>query len=433
MFFEPELEKMKLEDLKSLQERRLRKVVKYCYQKIPMYRRRFKESNITPEDIKSLEDLPKIPLTVKDDLREHYPYGIRAVPLNKIVRFHASSGTTGKPTIVSYTPKDIETWSRLMARGIATAGVTKEDILQIAYGYGLFTGGLGFHYGAEMLGVTVIPASAGGTKRQIMLMRDMGTTALACTPSYSLYLAEVAEEGGLDPRADFKLKTGIFGAEPWSESTRKKIEETLDLKAIDVYGLSEIFGPGVSMECEYQKGLHIWGDHFIVETIDPETGEIIESGKRGELVFTTLTREAMPLLRYRTRDISVVDEEECECGRYHPRMLRVQGRSDDMLIIRGVNVFPSQVEHVLMKLPEVGGNYQIIVDRDVLDKLMVKVEVTEEAFSDKLDDMLRLQRKIEAELASVLNVSAKIELVEYGSIPRSEGKAVRVVDLRKEM
>ncbi|MFQ6051555.1 MAG: phenylacetate--CoA ligase family protein [Candidatus Hydrothermarchaeota archaeon] len=432
MYFEPELEKMRLEDIKNLQEERLKKVVKYCYQKIPMYRRKFKECGIDPDDIKGLNDLSKIPFTVKDDLRAHYPYGIQAVPLSEIVRFHASSGTTGKPTVVSYTRKDIETWSRLMARGLVTAGVTKEDILQISYGYGLFTGGLGFHYGAELLGCKIIPASAGGTKRQVTLMRDMGSTALACTPSYSLYLAEVAKEEGVDPKKDLKLRIGIFGAEPWSEAARKKIEDALNLTAIDVYGLSEIWGPGVAMECEEQRGLHVWGDHFIAEIIDPETGEILESGERGELVFTTLTREAVPLLRFRSRDISVIDEEECACGRYHPRMLRVQGRSDDMLIIRGVNVFPSQIEQVLMKIPGIGENYQIIVDKDILDRLLVKVEVTEETFSDKLDDLIKFEKKVESELEDVLGVSTEVELVEPGSIPRSEGKAVRVIDLRKE-
>ncbi len=296
MFFEPELEKMKFEDIKNLQEERLRKVVRYCYQKIPMYKKKFKDRNLEPEDIKDLNDLKKIPFTVKDDLRAHYPYGIQAVPLSEIVRFHASSGTTGTPTVVSYTQKDINTWSRLMARGIATAGVTKDDILQISYGYGLFTGGLGFHYGAELLGCKIIPASAGVTKRQITLMRDMGSTVIACTPSYSLYLAEVAKEEGIDPIEDFKLRIGIFGAEPWSEPARKKIEEVLDLLAIDVYGLSEIWGPGVAMECEEQRGLHIWGDHFIAEIIDPETGEVLERVESGELVFTTWTRETMPLL-----------------------------------------------------------------------------------------------------------------------------------------
>jgi phenylacetate-CoA ligase len=434
MYYEKELETLSQEKLRDLQEERLRKTVRRCYEKIPMYRRRFKEKGLSPDDIKSLDDLQKIPFTVKDDLRDHYPYGILARPLQEIVRFHSSSGTTGIPTVVGYTKKDIQTWSRIMARGIATAGVTSEDIIQVAYGYGLFTGGLGFHYGAEELGATVVPAGGGitPTKRQITIMKDMKTTVLCCTPSYSLYIAEEARKEGIDPRKDFSLRIGIFGAEPWSEGTRKKIEEALNLKAIDVYGLSEIWGPGVGMECEYQKGLHVWADHFIMEVIDPDTGEVLEPGKKGELVFTTLTRDATPLLRYRSRDISVVDEEECECGRTHPRMLRVMGRSDDMLIIRGVNVFPSQVEQVLMGIPGVGENYQIVVDRDILDKLLVRVEVTKEAASDKLSDMVELQKKIEEELSAALNVGAKVELVEYGNIPRSVGKAQRVIDLRQD-
>jgi len=432
MFFEPEFEKMRADEIKKLQEERLKKIVRYCYENVAFYRKKFKEAKIAPEDIKSLDDLDKIPFTVKDDLREHYPYGILAVPLKDVVRFHASSGTTGKPTVVSYTKEDIETWSRIMARCIATAGVTSEDILQNAYGYGLFTGGLGFHYGAEMLGTSVIPISGGGTKRQVMLLRDMKATVLTCTPSYALYISEVAKEMGVDPRKDFNLKIGIFGAEPWSEGLRKKIEDALDLRAHDIYGLSEIYGPGVGIECEEQNGLHIWGDHFIAEIIDPKTGERVDEGEKGELVLTTLTRVAMPMLRYRTRDITILTEEECECGRAHPRMLRVLGRSDDMLIIRGVNVFPSQIEHVLMQIPEVGENYQIVVDRDVLDKLLVKVEVTEKVFSDKLADLLALEKKIERELKEVLNVYAKVELVSPGSIPRTPGKAKRIIDLRKD-
>jgi len=432
MYFEPEMEKMNIEEIKKLQGERLKRVVRYCYDNVPLYKRRFKENKLTPDDIKKLEDISKIPFTEKDDLREHYPYGIRAVPLEKVVRFHASSGTTGKATVVSYTEKDVDTWSRLMARGIATAGATKDDIIQIAYGYGLFTGGLGFHYGAELLGCSVIPASAGNTKRQITLMHDMKSTILCCTPSYSLYLAESVKAEGMDPKKDLSLRIGIFGAEPWSDATRKKIEDALDIIAIDVYGLSEIWGPGVSMECEEQCGGHIWGDHFIAETIDPATGEVLGPGERGELVFTTLTREAMPILRYRTRDISVLDEQECACGRGHPRMLRIQGRSDDMLKIRGVRVFPSQVEHVLMGVDGVGENYQIIVDSDILDRLMVRVELTEKTFSDRLEDLMGLEKKISSELNAVLGVSAKVELVEHGTIPRSEGKAKRIIDLRKD-
>ncbi len=434
MFFEKEIETMPLERLKRLQEERLRKVVQYCYENVPMYKKRFDEKGLKPEDIKGLKDLHKIPFTVKDDLRDHYPYGILARPLSQIVRFHSSSGTTGIPTVVAYTKKDIETWSRIMARGLVCAGGTPEDIIQVAYGYGLFTGGLGLHFGCEELGAATIPAAGGmtPTKKQLTILKDMKSTIICCTPSYALYLAEEAKKEGLDPEKDFYLRLGILGAEPWSEATRKKIEKALDMKAMDIFGLSEIWGPGVGMECEYQDGLHIWADHFIMEVIDPETGEVLPPGEKGELVFTTLTREAMPLLRYRTRDISVVSEEPCRCGRTHPRMMRIMGRSDDMLIIRGVNVFPSQVEHVLMKIPGIGDNYQIIVDRDILDTLKVKVEVTEETFSDKMKDMVALQRRVQEELAAVLNVGAKVELVEPGSIPRSPGKAVRVVDLRKE-
>ncbi len=431
--FEREIETMPLKELRELQLERLKATVKYCYENVPFYRKKFKEAQLKPEDIKSLDDLAKIPFTVKDDLRDHYPYGILAKPLREVVRFHSSSGTTGIPTVVGYTKKDISTWAKIMARGLATAGVTSEDIVQVAYGYGLFTGGLGFHYGCEELGAATIPAGGGitPTKRQIQILKDMKSTVLCCTPSYALYLAEEAKKEGLEPEKDFSLRIGIFGAEPWSEATRKKIEKALDLRAHDVYGLSEIWGPGVGMECEAREGLHVWADHFIMEVIDPESGEVLEPGEKGELVFTTLTREAMPLLRYRTRDISVVDEEPCECGRTHPRMLRVLGRSDDMLIIRGVNVFPSQVEHVLMRIPGIGDNYQIIVDRDILDVLKVKVEVTPEMFSDKLAELEALRRRVEEELAAVLNVSAKVELVEPGTIPRTPGKAQRVVDLRK--
>ncbi len=431
--FEHRMETMPLKELKELQLERLKATVRYCYENVPFYRKKFKEAQLRPEDIKSLDDLAKIPFTVKDDLRDHYPYGILAKPLKEVVRFHSSSGTTGTPTVVGYTKKDISTWAKIMARGLATAGVTSDDIVQVAYGYGLFTGGLGFHYGCEELGAATIPAGGGitPTKRQIQILKDMHSTVLCCTPSYALYLAEEARKEGIEPERDFSLRTGIFGAEPWSEATRKKIEKALDLRAHDVYGLSEIWGPGVGMECEAREGLHVWSDHFIMEVIDPESGEVLGPGEKGELVFTTLTREAMPLLRYRSRDISVVDEEPCSCGRTHPRMLRVLGRSDDMLIIRGVNVFPSQVEHVLMRIPGIGDSYQIIVDRDILDVLRVRVEVTPEMFSDKLAELEALRRRVEEELAAVLSVSARVELVEPGTIPRTPGKAQRVVDLRK--
>ena len=432
MYWDKENETLKKEKLVKLQEERLKKIVRYCYENVAFYRKKFKEAKIAPEDIKSLDDLDKIPFTVKDDLRNAYPLGMLAVPRSEIIRIHASSGTTGKPTIVAYTRKDIETWSELMARVLTSVGITKHDTMQLIYNYAFFTGGLGFHYGAERIGATVIPSGVGNTKKQILTMRDLEVTAFSSTPSYALYIAEYAEkELGIDI-SEFKLRVGVFGAEPWSEGLRKKIEDAYGIEAYDNYGLSELCGPGVSVECSERQGLHVWSDHFIVEVIDPETGEKLDEGKKGELVFTTLTKEAMPLLRYRTRDISMLFEEECACGRTHPRIARIHGRSDDMLIIRGVNVFPSQIEHVLMQIPEVGENYQIVVDRDVLDKLLVKVEVTEKVFSDKLADLLALEKKIERELKEVLNVYAKVELVSPGSIPRTPGKAKRIIDLRKD-
>jgi phenylacetate-CoA ligase len=431
--FEPELEKMKPEAITKLQNERLRKMVRYAYENVPFYKRKFKEVGIEPDHIKSSEDIHKVPFTVKDDLREHYPYGILAVPRERIVRFHASSGTTGIPTVVGYTRKDLETWSRLMARTIACPGVRKGDIMQNIYGYGLFTGGLGFHYGAELLGVSVIPTSTGNTKRQLKMLKDMKSTALACTPSYALYLSEAAEEEGYYPKEDFNLKHGLFGAEAWSEEARKKIQDNLGLGAYDCYGLSELYGPGVAMECEYQNGLHIWTDEFLVETIDPETGEVLEPGKKGELVFTMLTREAMPLLRYRTRDLAAISQEECECGRYHARIMRVSGRSDDMLIIGGVNVFPSQIEEVLFKTPELGDQYQIFVDRIKLDKMTIKVELSPEASKDDKLNREALKKKITEKLVAVITIKPRIELLEPKTIPRSVGKAVRVVDLRKNL
>jgi phenylacetate-CoA ligase len=430
--FEPEIEKMKPEAIAELQNKRLRKMVRYAYENVPFYKKKFKEAGIEPDRIKSSEDLRKVPFTVKDDLREHYPYGILAVPRENIVRFHASSGTTGIPTVVGYTKKDIETWSRLMARTIACPGVKKGDIMQNVYGYGLFTGGLGFHYGAELLGVSVIPTSAGNTKRQLKMLKDMKATVLACTPTYSLYLSEAAEDEGYSPKEDFALKFGLFGAEAWSEEARKKIQDSLGLGAYDCYGLSELYGPGVAMECESQNGLHIWTDEFLVETIDPESGEVLEPGKKGELVFTMLTREAMPLLRYRTRDLAAISQEECECGRYHARIMRVSGRSDDMLIIGGVNVFPSQIEEVLFKTPELGDQFQIFVDREKLDKMTIKVELSLEASNDDKLNREGLKKKIMEELVAVITVRPRIELIEPKTIPRSVGKAVRVVDLRKD-
>ncbi len=431
--FEPEIEKMKPEAILKIQNERLKKMVRYAYENVPFYKKKFKESGIEPDHIKSSEDLHKVPFTVKNNLREHYPYGILAVPRERIVRFHASSGTTGIPTVVGYTKKDIETWSRLMARTIACPGVKKGDIMQNVYGYGLFTGGLGFHYGAEFLGVSVIPTSAGNTKRQLKMLKDMKATVLACTPTYALYLSEAAEDEGYAPKEDFALKYGLFGAEAWSEEARKKIQDSLGLGAYDCYGLSELYGPGVAMECEHQNGLHIWTDEFLVETIDPESGEVLEPGKKGELVFTMLTREAMPLLRYRTRDLAAISHEECKCGRYHARIMRVSGRSDDMLIIGGVNVFPSQIEEVLFKTSELGDQYQIFVDREKLDKMTIKVELSLEASEDDKLNREALKKKIVEELIAVITIRPRIELLEPKTLPRSVGKAVRVVDMRKEL
>jgi len=430
--FDPAMEKLNKEDLQNLQLERLKKMVRYSYDNVPMYRKRMDSAGVDPTRIASLEDYAAVPFTVKNDLRDHYPYGIRAVPLERINRLHASSGTTGKPTVVSYTTNDLNTWHRLMARTYAAAGVEKGDIVQNAYGYGLFTGGLGFHYGAEVLGCTVIPTATGNTKRQLMIAKDMGSTVLAATPSYAMYLAEAAPKEGYDLKKDFKFKIGMFGAEPWSEEARQRIQNAFGIRANDVYGMSELYGPGVAVECQHQNGLHIWGDEFLVEVIDPDTGEVLPEGSHGEMVFTMLTREAMPLLRYWTRDLATVTWEECECGRYHPKIMRVKGRSDDMLIIGGVNVFPSQVETVLMKMDGVGDQYQIIVDRDILDKLHLKVEVEESFFRSPEYDPVAFVKSLSEELTAVMTVRARIELMEPGSLPRTEGKAKRVIDLRKQ-
>ena len=362
MLWNDEFETLPREALESLQLKRLRQTLQRVYATVPYYRESFRKAGIVPDMLKSLDDLRRFPFTLKQDMRDNYPYGLFAVPLDEIVRIHASSGTTGKPTVVGYTRRDIETWSELMARSFAAAGAHRGDVIHNAYGYGLFTGGLGAHYGAEKLGASVIPMSGGNTKKQIMIMQDFGSTVLTCTPSYSLYLAEAAAEEGVDIR-EFKLRVGIFGAEPWSDSMRQEIETKLNIKAIDIYGLSEILGPGVAIECiEAQNGLHIWEDHFIPEIIDPQSGEVLPHGEQGELVVTTITKEGIPMIRYRTRDITRIIEEPCICGRTHVRLVRMSGRSDDMLIIRGVNVFPSQIESVLMNMEGVEPHYQLIVD-----------------------------------------------------------------------
>ena len=432
MYWNEKLETMGKEDLLRLQEERLKKLVRHAYDNVPVYRRKFKEADLSPDDIKSLEDVAKIPFTYKHDLRDSYPFDMFSVPMDKIVRVHASSGTTGNPTVVGYTQEDLDVWTEMMARCMVATGCTNKDVVQVSYGYGLFTGGLGLHYGSEVVGATVVPASGGNTKRQLKLIQDFGTTIIACTPSFGLYLSEVAKSMGQD-LADSQLRVGVMGAEPWSEGLRQRIEESLGIKAYDIYGMSELCGPGVSVECEAQNGLHIWADHFLVETIDPQTEEVLEPGSKGELVFTPLTKYALPLLRYRTRDISMIDWEECQCGRCHPRMMRVMGRSDDMLIIRGVNVFPSQVEHTLMGVEGVGDNYQItLTKKGPMDVVSLEVEVTEETFSDKMGDMVGLKNRIENELRSDIGISMLVKLVQAGSIPRSEGKAKRVVDLREE-
>ncbi len=432
MIFDEEFETLPREALEALQLKRLIATAERVYATVPFYKKKFDENGIRPSDIKSLRDLRRLPFTNKIDLRDNYPFGLFAVPMEQVVRIHASSGTTGKPTVVGYTRRDINTWAELMARSLAAAGAHKNDIIHNSYGYGLFTGGLGVHYGAEKLGASVIPISGGNSKRQIVIMQDFGSTVLTCTPSYALFLAETAEEMGVDFKK-LKLKVGIFGAEPWSERMRDEIERKLDIQAIDIYGLSEVIGPGVSIECiEAKRGLHIFEDHFIPEIINPQTGEVLPYGQKGELVFTTVTKEAFPLIRYRTRDISVLYPEPCKCGRTHVRMERVSGRSDDMLIIRGVNVFPSQIESVLMNIEGVEPHYLLIVDRQgTLDTLEVHVEVNEKVFSDEVKNLQVLGRRIEKEIKDLLGVNAGVKLVEPKSIQRSEGKAQRVIDKRK--
>lgn len=432
MIYDIDFETMPREALEAIQLRRLQTTLENVYAKVPFYQKQFKEAGITPGDIRSLKDLSKLPFTTKQDLRDNYPYGMFAVPMESVVRIHASSGTTGSPTVVGYTRRDIDTWSDLMARALCAGGATRGDIIHNAYGYGLFTGGLGVHYGAEKLGASVIPVSGGNTKRQIVIMRDFGPTILTATPSYTLHLAEVAKEMGFS-LADLNFKFGIFGAEPWSEDMRKELEETLGIDAVDIYGLSEVMGPGVAIEChEAKNGLHIFEDHFIPEIIDPITGESLPYGETGELVFTSITKEAFPIIRYRTRDITSLHPAPCICGRTHIRMKRVSGRTDDMLIIRGVNVFPSQIESVLMKSAEITPHYQLVVDRENnLDTLTVKVEVSETLFADEIKRLQGLENKISKDIKEYLGVSAKVKLVEPKSIARSEGKAVRVIDNRQ--
>jgi len=427
-----EFETLPREALEALQLKRLKGLVERVYSAVPYYRGKMDEAGMKPADIRTLKDLAKLPFTTKEDLRINYPFGLFAVPFDKVVRIHASSGTTGKPTVVGYTKNDIDAWAELMARTLAAGGAHEGDVIHNAYGYGLFTGGLGAHYGAERLGAAVIPISGGNTKRQIMIMQDFGSTVLMCTPSYALNMADVMKEMNVDP-ASLKLRVGLFGAEPWSENMRNEIERKLGIKAIDIFGLSEVMGPGVASECiEEQRGLHVFEDYFIPEIIDPKTGEVLPPGESGELVFTTLTKEAFPVIRYRTKDISRLITEQCSCGRTFYRMQRITGRTDDMLIIRGVNVFPSQIEHVLMSVEGVEPHYQIIVDREgALDVMEVQVEVSEDIFSDEVKVLERLAKKIEREIKDLLGTTCKIKLVEPKTIQRSEGKAKRVIDNRK--
>lgn len=422
---------MSRDEMTRVQSERLVNTVNKIFYNVPYYREKMQKAGVEPGDIKSVGDLKKLPFTYKQDLRDTYPYGLFAVPLSEIVRIHASSGTTGRQTVVGYTRKDIDTWAEVMARTLVCAGASKESFVQVAYGYGLFTGGLGAHYGAERVGASVIPISGGNTKRQLQIMKDFGTTILACTPSYALYMAETMEEMGIK-KEELKLKAGVFGAEPWTESMRKEIEERLGILAIDIYGLSEVMGPGVAADCGCNHGLHIQEDHFIPEIIDPVTEEILPPGSKGELVFTTITKEGLPLLRYRTRDVSSLNYDVCECGRTSVRMSKVSGRTDDMLIIRGVNVFPSQIESVLFEIGETAPHYLLIVDRiGTLDSLEIWVEMTQSMFSDEVKHIEDIEKKIRKEIESTLGINAKVKLVEPKSIERSEGKAKRVIDKRK--
>ena len=429
-YFTPEIECASRDYLAAIQSARLIKTVRLAYENVPFYHKKFDELGLLPGDIHSIEDLKKLPFTVKTDLRDHYPYGMFAVSRDKLVRIHASSGTTGKQTVVGYTQKDLDIWSECAARALSAAGATKSDFVHVSYGYGLFTGGLGLHYGVEKLGATVIPVSTGNTKRQVQILQDFGSDFICCTPSYALYIGETLREMGVDP-ASIKLRGGIFGAEPWTDEVRWEIEKLLGIKAYDIYGLSEIAGPGVAYDCERQNGLHICEDYFYPEVIDPDTLEPVPDGTYGELVFTCIGKEALPLIRYRTRDICAITHEPCACGRTLVRMSKPKGRSDDMLIIRGVNVFPSQVEHVLLSLG-MDPNYQIIVDRvHNLDVMEVQVEMNAAIFSDTIRNVEASEKRIADALQSTLNIAARVHLVEPGTLPRSEGKAKRVVDRRR--
>jgi len=429
MFWDKKMETLKSKDLESLQLKRLKTTV-HAVQDIGFYRDQFARAEISPADIKTLDDVEKLPFTRKQDLRDGYPFGFFAVPLKQIVRIHTTSGTTGKPTVVGYTRKDLDTWANLIARNMTMIGITEDDIFQNMVNYGMFTGGLGFHYGAEKIGMTVIPSATGNTRRQIEMIRDFGVTTIHCTPSYAMHLSEVAEEMHEDLPT---LKTGIFGAEPWSDTMRHTLEDRLGVTAYDSYGMSELFGPGVAFECPERNGLHIWHDSYLVEIINPKTGERLSDGERGELVVTPLVKEAMPLIRYRTGDVTMLMEDGCICGR-GKKLARLTGRSDDMLIIRGINVFPSQIEHVLLRIPEVGNQFMVYIDRiNHLDEMTVEVEINRSHFSGELADLAKIQKKVVKELHDTLELRTTVKLVEPGSLPRFEGKAKRVIDRRSDM
>ena len=431
VYWNKKVETITRNELRKHQFKLLKKQVKYCYENSAFYRNKFKSEGITPDDIKALEDAQKIPFTSKNDLRDNYPFGMVTVHLDDIVEIHASSGTTGNPVVGAYTPNDMDVWAELMARSLYVTGVRRQDVMHNAYGYGLFTGGLGFHYGSQKIGTTIIPISGGITQRQIKLMKDLGSTVLCCTPSYAIYLAEALAKEGIKPGNDLKLKIGLFGAEPWSERIRERIENELEIEAFDIYGLTELCGPGVSVECSEHSGLHIWEDHFLIETIDPKTGDVLPAGEEGELVFTTLTKTGLPILRFRTRDISVIETEQCECGRSHSRMMRIRGRSDDMMIIRGVNVFPSQIEYAIMGHSELAAYYQIILERpDALDVFTIKAELTEKSVKSTPEELAALKLKIKQKVNNITGLSPLIELVKPGDLPRTEGKAKRVLDMR---
>jgi phenylacetate-CoA ligase len=431
MYWDSKMETMEREELERLQYRLLKTLAYRLYSFSPFYHRRMEEARVHPDDVKTLGDVVRLPFMFKRDLRDNYPDKIFMTTQEELVRYHVSSGTTGKPTVVGYTENDLEEWTVSLARALTSCGLGSKDVIQVSYGYGLFTGGLGLHYGAERIGATVIPTSVGGTERQIELMQDLGATAIACTPSYLLHMGEVAEKMGVSIKKDTKMRVGILGAEPWTAEMRNRIQEWLGIRAYDIYGTSELSGP-LFTECTEQNGIHIWGDFAYTEIVDPKTGEQVGEGEKGELTMTILKKEALPIVRFRIGDITDMEKAPCACGRTHPRIGRITGRVDDMLIIRGINVFPSQIEHTLLGIPEVGQHFQIVVDRKhELDTLLVRVEVRPEAFSDKITDLMKLKEMVAKRLESALAVHAEVELAEPGSLPRFEGKAKRVMDRRK--